>query len=1033
MPMRTNDLGKREDEMEGFTKLRSDGRFAVLCLATLTACGGGGGGAGGNGSPGGGGDGSGNAASLGPGLLQIVASVPEANAIQVALDQPLRVTTDGRLHPASVRPDCATLFDLDRRTRHPGTVVLEEDGRSLRFVPASALRSDTRYRLTVDALVCADDGRLLEYARPLDFTSLDTLSPSVIRVDGPIQGILGQGVPLTVQFDEAIDPAPFATPGAVRILDHANQPWPATHRVADNRLVVTPLIDLPGNGRYRVEVAAAGDRLGNVAANGTAHEFLTAVDVHPPLRIGAWPASGAPVSPLVRPVLRYDESLALESIPFGSITAWTSTGAAIQVDVAPSADQRRLTLIPLEPLPSGTVTFEVPAGPGLMADHSGNHGWTQETIQFTVGNDTTAPTVVRSSPMDGATIEPEAVSLAIDFDEDLDVASLQNRAATLRALDDSAAEVPLRTPRVLAGTRLLLEPEAALQPRTSYELTLYGGAGGLTDLAGNPLTADHSLTFATGSRFDALGVTSWPQDGADGVARNAQLALRFSAALAPDSLHAASTALVWLGPDDGETPLGHTATLHQGDRLLTVIPGTPFAPDQRYELRVIGGAAGLRGVAGEALAESLCVSFRTGVALDVTAPSCTVTLDAIEDQRNGDLAVGPHGFEVDVDGRDVQGGALDWSSVVVTITGPQGTALDPATVQVLGTPRADSFALRIPESHALPAGRYRVEASVADLAGNRSAADGLDFEVVPATAGRMPFERTQVVWVRFDLDRDRSGISDFDEDLLRLGLTAAGDPLGINANVHDLVADGVLRRVRALYTRGFDGSRPADEANTVAIVFTDQEPAGLTSMQIACGGLDPEGQPGRSYGDPSSGVLGRAFFDRTNGSFDQHATATAPGLGVFPAEMFLFEAGIHRSIYPSFVTSFARRFLPFCAPMGGTPVGTGPHDAAALASDYDDSTASSAARARREAILAAADDWATVVGTILAHEVGHAVGLVAPGDNAASLHGDDTLHNAYAGVTDVMAPSLGYDSMTALGYRFRDLNLAYLRQHVLLR
>jgi hypothetical protein len=36
-------------------------------------------------------------------------------------------------------------------------------------------------------------------------------------------------------------------------------------------------------------------------------------------------------------------------------------------------------------------------------------------------------------------------------------------------------------------------------------------------------------------------------------------------------------------------------------------------------------------------------------------------------------------------------------------------------------------------------------------------------------------------------------------------------------------------------------------------------------------------------------------------------------------------------------------------------------------------------------------------------------------------------------VTEVMAPSVGYEAMTSLDYSFRDIDLAYLRQRILLR
>jgi hypothetical protein len=119
--------------------------------------------------------------------------------------------------------------------------------------------------------------------------------------------------------------------------------------------------------------------------------------------------------------------------------------------------------------------------------------------------------------------------------------------------------------------------------------------------------------------------------------------------------------------------------------------------------------------------------------------------------------------------------------------------------------------------------------------------------------------------------------------------------------------------------------------------------------------------------------------------------------------------------------------------MGGTPAGADPLDPIVLAPQFVYDTATAPQRARWITIMEAADDWATVMGIILAHEVGHSVGLVAPGPSPNGLFGDSSLHNTYASAAEVMSASVGYEAMTSLEYHFRDLDLAYLRQRVLLR
>jgi hypothetical protein len=149
--------------------------------------------------------------------------------------------------------------------------------------------------------------------------------------------------------------------------------------------------------------------------------------------------------------------------------------------------------------------------------------------------------------------------------------------------------------------------------------------------------------------------------------------------------------------------------------------------------------------------------------------------------------------------------------------------------------------------------------------------------------------------------------------------------------------------------------------------------------------------------------------------------------------MFFFEAGIHLSVYPGFTTAFARKFLEICPDMGGTPAGSDPLDATVLSSSFDYLTATSAERQRYDEVFGAIDDWATVIGIILAHEIGHAVGLVASGENPLGLHGDTSLHNEFTSAESIMSPALGYDSMVFMEFAYRDLNIAYLRQRLLMK
>ena len=119
--------------------------------------------------------------------------------------------------------------------------------------------------------------------------------------------------------------------------------------------------------------------------------------------------------------------------------------------------------------------------------------------------------------------------------------------------------------------------------------------------------------------------------------------------------------------------------------------------------------------------------------------------------------------------------------------------------------------------------------------------------------------------------------------------------------------------------------------------------------------------------------------------------------------------------------------------MGGMPAGSYHLDPTVIAPGFDPDTATPAQAQRYYDIFQAADDWATATAVILAHETGHSVGLVATGVPPQGLHGDNSLHNHHPSLGEVMSSAVSYDAIVSLQYRFRDINVAYLRQRLLMK
>lgn len=988
-------------------------RFAcAAALAGLAACGGGSGAVPRS-----------SGSNLDSGTLAVVELVPAPGAVQVDPDASIEALFDGVLAQDCLLDPDTGIFRVRDGARVSALLELDH-GRRIVATPTAPLDPETDYEWRVAALTCDVDGRLLDTPLRVPFRTVDGTPPFLVGSE-PRDGASGtpRAGPYRLAFDDALDAASIDT-ASLTLLDARGTAVPITWTVDGANLELRPRVELPGDREYRIVVRGARDRSGNRNGSSLATRFRTALDREPPRLVATWPPPGAIVSPRARVELGFDEAIELppatEQRPDLVDDLGESFGIALQL----AEDRRRLELVPLEPLPQG-VLVSLRLGPDHpVADLSGNLSAHPVEFSFRIGEDQAAPRLLSSSPADAALRVDPAAALRWHFDEPLDPLWLTPDAVEL---DAGGRVLPLATLELGADGRSLVgTPAEPLPLDTALTCRLRAAPRAVRDPAGNALDADLVTTFVTSADATPLTLVVWPEPGAVGVPFDATIAMLADAALDPTTLDTTRVRVL----DARDEPVAGTLALERGDRVIRFVPQDRWTPGAAYRICVAGGLAGLRKASGNALAADHEQVFTVGFRADTDPPELEVTVDGIAAPRNASRVLSSRHVTLDLRAQAGTDPSLDLSRAVLELTGPSDVPA-PELLFSRATIGARTLRVQLTRDERLAPGRYVLHGSVRDLSGNLGVAPPLEFEIADPTTDVTPFERTQIVWVRFDMDRDGNGRGDFDDDLLRLGLASEGDPLGTNARIAAILRDAVLAAAHGLFGRRPDGSPLGPDS--VPLRFVSRAPLGLTSMQIAVGGLDPEGARGRGFGDPSSGTLGRARFDHRNALVNEHAIELSPGLGVFPSELFLFEARVHLDVYPSFVTSFARRFLPLVQGMGGTPAGSHALDARVLDPGFDPDSASGAERARFESIWRAADDWAVGVATILAHEVGHAVGLVAPGVDSRGLHGDATLHDEYSEPGLVMAPAIGFDAIVALPFAFRDLDAAYLRQRVLLR
>lgn len=989
---------------------------AAACLAAAACGSGGGADTGGSGT---------GTLPLAAGALRLMASSPAEDAVQVPLDARIVLEFDAPIVADSLRDQETWLRPAGTDTGVPGSWLPGSNPRAVQFVPQQALAAETDYVFQLSALTCDHEGRILEVDRTLRFRTFDATPPALVSVDVVDGGIRNdRTAPFRIELSEA-PAANSVTAATVYLRDGFGTVHPCSRAVQGALILLQPLADLPGDRAFTLIVTTGlRDRAGNALPQTRSVRFRTGIDTDAPSVLVAWPPNGrSGQSPRLQPQFTFSESMDPLTVESASLLFQDEFGSMVPFVARASSDQRQLRIEPLRLLtPGRTYTVAFLLGAAAATDVSGNPLQGTQAMVFTVGTDADPPVIGHSQPGNGDRNVSRNAVLRLRASEPLDPDFVH--AGNVRLEQAGAATPAVVT--LVGGDTIQVTPVEYLAPDAAYTVLLQGGPQGLHDLAGNPLAIDHTVSFRTAASAALPQALLLPADGAVGVPRSARITVVFDLPMAPESITADTLQVL----DELDQPVPGAVRLANGDRVATFTPGEPLAAATNYRTRVRGGADGVRERSGNWLSDDRIARFRTGVAADLNPPQVRVTLNAIDELRRDGLVVPPHGFTIDVAASDPGEHSLDMGSVQLEFRG----AVDGPTAEQFWASAAithGSARWSVPVAAALGTGSWTLTVAVADLSGNVGRSSPLTFQVQQPTADILPFERTHVVWVRTDLDRDGNGRADFDDDLLRLGFQAAGDPAGTNARMRELLLGGILTQANRLFGRG-RRSEPLGP-DSVRVMLCPREPLAVQHMQIALGGLDPEGDRRRDYGAESTGVLGRAFYDHRNARMNDRNIGTSPGLGVFPAEMWLYQSRIHRQVWPSFQTLFAQRFQPLCPAMGGVAAGAHPLDGVVLAPGFRFEQGNSEQRARWSVVMQAADDWAAVIGVILAHEVGHTVGLVAAGPMPAGLFGDTSLHNNYGSAAEVMAAAVGYEAMVTLTYSFRDVDLAYLRQRVLLR
>jgi hypothetical protein len=111
--------------------------------------------------------------------------------------------------------------------------------------------------------------------------------------------------------------------------------------------------------------------------------------------------------------------------------------------------------------------------------------------------DTTSPTVSTVAPANGATDAAVDANVEATFSEAMDETSVENPGNFTLTKDSDGSSVAASVSYDPSTNKATLNPDAPLDPQSTYTATIKGGTDGVKDSSGNPLANDEIWSFTT--------------------------------------------------------------------------------------------------------------------------------------------------------------------------------------------------------------------------------------------------------------------------------------------------------------------------------------------------------------------------------------------------------------------------------------------------------------------------------------------------------------------------------------------------------
>jgi YD repeat-containing protein len=551
-----------------------------------------------------------------------VVSVSPANgATGVAVNSTIVLTFNKNIDPSTVNNTAIPISQAGFTGDLAGTYAV--NGTTVTFTPLSVWPGSATVQVAVNGGVLDLAGNPSGSFSSSFTTSVvnDTTPPQVVSVT-PNNGATGIGpnvIPV-LTFSKSLNPTTINANTFGLLANGANLNANPGHS-ADNRVVtLTPNSAVPASSTVTV-VATNGvtDLSGNALANFES-QFATAsaFDTTHASVVGQRPGNGSTVVPLNTSVVLYISEPMNTSTISGALhisqngvlvngtTQVSSSGQVIQFTPASSWQNSALIQVFLD------STAKDMDGASL-ANYQGS-------FITATGASTVAPSVVSTSPVNGAANVPTNVVIDIGFNETLNPATVNSTTVSLIGSTTISTSVSL----IGGGTIIQINPTATLTANTAYCVQLTTGIQGTNGIA---FPFFSNICFTTGPGTDTVVPTVIivsPSNGMVNVGDNANLRVFFSKAINPLSINSSTISV-----SGGSVQLPYTTTYFVGQQEVLIVPYAPL-PDATQMTVAISGVTDLAGN----LVVPLTTHFTTGTGPDLVTPVVVNT-----NPYNGALAV----------------------------------------------------------------------------------------------------------------------------------------------------------------------------------------------------------------------------------------------------------------------------------------------------------------------------------------------------------------------------------------------------------